>query len=391
MREMSFSELWCRGRPVYVGDLADMRRRKRRILIGGGVVVFLGILCLLTPYTRRHYTCLQCRLDKTVETYWGIKRVTETPNKCSRWYLAAHPGHEHDWKKSSCTFEWRAFTRCWRCGSGHPVFHVIPEVQKTYLSASTGEQVEAWFALLESKDRQDHQKAYDLAYEPYWRWSGVSKQRANGGAETASPVPVAEVDPNETVVVMEILDRPAFREAMPVAQGISPEQYRQIRDKYTTNNPAWRAGSALTYRVREGDEWRTCWLALVLFDRTRATIAELMQFRSKGWDWVAAYEADRSSEIEADFGVERILAERAKVVGGVQYGMSVADVIGRKGRHFKVSLHAEEGSARLVYDDVAVGVRQWHAGGDAGRVVGVEPVTDEFAAEMKDIPYEDEK
>ncbi|HNY80224.1 MAG: hypothetical protein RBS72_11605 [Sedimentisphaerales bacterium] len=184
-----------------------MRRRKRRILIGVGVLVVLGVLCLLTPYTRRHYTCLRCRLNKTVETYWGIERVTETPNECSQWYLAAHPGHEHDWKKSSCTFEWRAFTRRWSCGSGHPVFHVIPEVQKMYLSTCTGEQVEAWFALLESKDRQDHQKAYDLAYEPYWRWSGGSKQRAAGGAGAPSGV-AAGVEPVTDEFAAEMKDVP---------------------------------------------------------------------------------------------------------------------------------------------------------------------------------------
>lgn len=221
--------------------------------------------------------------------------------------------------------------------------------------------------------------------------AGCEERKMDEPSEAPSVASGVAVDANGTVVVMEILDRPAFREAMPATQAISLEQYRQIRDRYLAGNQAWRAGSAFTYRVKEGDEWRNYWLALVSFDRARATIAELTQFNSKGWDWVAAYQVDRRGEIDADFGVERILAERATVIGGVRYGMSVADVIQRKGRHFKVSLHAEAGSAKLVYDDVAVGVRQWHAGSDAGRVVGVEPVADEFAAEMKDIPYEDEK
>lgn len=199
-----------------------MRRRKRRILIGVGVLVVLGVLCLLTPYTRRHYTCLQCRLNRTVETYWGIKSVTETPNECSRWYLAAHPGHQHDWKKSSCTFEWRAFTRRWSCGSGHPVFQVPAELQKTYLSMCTDDQIEAWFALLESQDRQDHQKAVDLVSDALWPRSGGSKQRAAGGAGAPSGV-AAGVDPNETHIVLEILDRPAFRESMPVTDEFAAE------------------------------------------------------------------------------------------------------------------------------------------------------------------------
>jgi hypothetical protein len=76
-----------------------------------------------------------------------------------------------------------------------------------YLSTCTGEQVEAWFALLESKDRQDHQKAYDLAYEPYWRWSGGSKQRAAGGAGAPSGV-AAGVEPVTDEFAAEMKDVP---------------------------------------------------------------------------------------------------------------------------------------------------------------------------------------
>ncbi|MDI9430095.1 MAG: hypothetical protein QM570_00050 [Planctomycetota bacterium] len=92
--------------------------------------------------------------------------------------------------------------------------------------------------------------------------AGCQERRTDKRSEAPCVVPVAALDANETHVVMEILDRPAFREAMPAAQAISLEQYRGLRDRYTTGHPAWRAGSSLTYRTPEGDHWRKYWLAL---------------------------------------------------------------------------------------------------------------------------------
>jgi G:T-mismatch repair DNA endonuclease (very short patch repair protein) len=374
-----------------VEDLAIMTRRKRRVLIGVAVVTILGVLCLLTPYTRRHYTCLQCRFNKTVETYWGIARVTETPNECSQWYAATYPAHQHDWKKSSCTYQWRAFTRSWSCGSGHPVFQVPADVQKAYLSACTAEQIETWFALLESEDLQDQQRAVDLAADMLWPRVGKPRQQDGEGTGAGSESARASADPDEIHVVMEMLDRPAFPEAMPAAEPMKLEQYQTLRDKCVSGNPAWRPESAFTYRVEEGGQWRSYWLALVSFDRARATIAELTQFQSRGWDWIAVYHVDRCDEIDADFGIDRILTERAQLIGGVRYGMSVADVIHRKGAHFKVNHHAEAGSGDLVYDDVSVSVRDWWPGVDRGRVVRVAPMTDSVAVSMREVPYEDER
>lgn len=93
----------------------------------------------------------------------------------------------------------------------------------------------------------------------------------------------------------------------------------------------------------------------------------------------------------ADFGIWQILADRAKVIGGIRYGMKVVDVIEQKGSHFRVNPHAEAGSVDLVYDDVKVSVRQWWPGADQGRVVGVAPVTDSIVARVTGVPYEDEK
>jgi hypothetical protein len=81
-----------RGRQAY-GGRGDMGRTRRRILVGVSIVVAAGVVVgLVTPYSRKHYTCLQCRLDQKVETYWGIARVTEMANACSRWYAGIDTG-----------------------------------------------------------------------------------------------------------------------------------------------------------------------------------------------------------------------------------------------------------------------------------------------------------
>lgn len=154
-----------------------MTRRKRRILIGVGVVVGLLVLGLCTPYERRHYTCLQCRLGKKAESFWWVPRTTYRANVCSRWYAQAHPGHEHDWKKSSCTYRRSGLTRMWRCGDAHGVFSVIPDIQKVYLSCCTEEEAQAWFALLESGAREDHRKASDLAFEVFKKHLDEGRRR----------------------------------------------------------------------------------------------------------------------------------------------------------------------------------------------------------------------
>jgi hypothetical protein len=202
---------------------------------------------------------------------------------------------------------------------------------------------------------------------------------------------IAPNDPNKIQVVLDILDRPGFRAAMPPEKKITLEEYRKIKNKYISNNERWRPGFAFTYSTKEDDEWRGYDMSLVSFNSKSAWIAELTQFKSKGWDWIALYNVDRCDEVDKDFDIAKIADERSKVIGGVWYGMRVADVIQLKGKHFKVHNHAEVGSANLVYDDVNISVRQWSSGDNTGCVVGVETTSNQIKEYMKDIPYEDEK
>jgi len=172
---------------------------------------------------------------------------------------------------------------------------------------------------------------------------------------------------------------------------MSFEEYTALKTEYARRHEHYKPGYAITYRRKEGDSWRGFRLTLESFDDDTIWIAELTQYKSKGWDWIARYRLERSSEVDKEFRIHQILDERSRVVGGVKYGMAVDDVLAKKGRHYKRNVHAEAGSEDLIYDDIKVSVRGWWPGREKGRVVRVEPTTERTKKFMKDIPYEDEK
>jgi len=196
--------------------------------------------------------------------------------------------------------------------------------------------------------------------------------------------------PPEVHLVLEILDRPLMRDTMPADKEISWEEYCRLKTGYTQKNNRWKPGYALTYRLKEGDEWRGYWLTLESFDDQTVWIAELTQYKSTGWDWVARYRIKRSPQVDEELSIAQIFEYRSGVIGAVKYGMTVSEVLAKKGRHFKVNHHAEGGSADLVYDDVKVSVRGWWSNRE-GRVVGVEPTTKQTLEFLKGRPYEDER
>jgi len=165
----------------------------------------------------------------------------------------------------------------------------------------------------------------------------------------------------------------------PPARSISVKAYVALKAKYAL--PEER-------RKREGDGWRTYDLILESFDDTTATVAVVTQYRSKGWNWVHRYTLERGEEADKALGIPELLAARARVIGGVKYGMTLRQVFARKGLHCKINRHAAGGSATFIYDDVAVHVEGWdnRAG---GRVVSVTPATDGVKEGARDLPYLD--
>jgi len=191
--------------------------------------------------------------------------------------------------------------------------------------------------------------------------------------------------------VLEILDSPAVRDAAPGAREMSFEKYTALKAEYARRHEHYKPGYAITYRRKEGDDWRGYWLTLESFGDDSIWIAELTQYESKGWDWIARYRLERSPEVDEEFRIHQILEERSRVLGGVKYGMAVDEVLAKKGRHYKCNVHAESGSADLIYDDIKVSVRGWWPGSGKGRIVRVEPTAERTKEFMKDVPYEDEK
>jgi len=185
--------------------------------------------------------------------------------------------------------------------------------------------------------------------------------------------------------------RPAFCDAAPGAREISFEEYTALKAEYARRHEHYKPGYAITYRRKEDDDWRLYWLTLESFDDDSIWIAELAQYESKGWEWIARYRLERSPEVDEEFRIHQILEERSRVLGGVKYGMSVEDVLAKKGRHYKCNFHAMAGSAYLIYDDIKVSVYGWWPGSGTGRVIHVEPTTEQMKESMNDVPYEDEK
>jgi uncharacterized protein YhfF len=213
-------------------------------------------------------------------------------------------------------------------------------------------------------------------------------------SKSVDPVTASDQDINESSkhhIVLEILGRPQFRNSMPACTEITLQKYRELKAEYAKKHGNWDSRYALTYRERDGEDWRKYWLTLESFDNDMVWIAELTQYKSKGWDWIARYRLNRIPEVDEDFRINQILEERSKVFAGIKYGMSVDEVLAKKGKHYKLNVHAEAGSADLIYDDIKVSVREWWPGSSKGRIVRVEPTSDRTKDLMKNISYEYEK
>ncbi len=142
-----------------------MKKRAIKLLVGIPAAALLIFVLFVLPRERKHYTCLRCRLYKRVQTACGIEFATYEQNACSEWYAGTHPDHQHEWRKSSCTygsFGLLGLPGPYTCGSGHPAFSVPPEAQREFLVRASPDDAEAYFTLLESVRRNDHDKACDM-------------------------------------------------------------------------------------------------------------------------------------------------------------------------------------------------------------------------------------
>lgn len=181
----------------------------------------------------------------------------------------------------------------------------------------------------------------------------------------------------------------------PTAQTIDLDTYRKLKSAYLAKGGQVSPPGHVTYRTVEDDDWRSHMLCLVSFDDRWATVGELTSYKSKqhGWEWVASYRIARNPAVDEEFGIPDIVAKRSRVIGGVTYGMTVAELLARKGMHFKAASHQMPGACSFFFEDVIVTVKGWRPGTQEGSVVRVKPVT-EFTQQYKwlgELPYEDER
>jgi len=217
---------------------------------------------------------------------------------------------------------------------------------------------------------------------------GCDKTGPNTRGGPASSDQPDDLKPMVAASVTRLLEPRGVPGTPPPARPISLAEYTAIKLEYARAHGDRDAKYALVYEVGEGGSKRGYWLTLAAFDDERVWVAELTQHKSKAWNWIALYVLARNVEVDKEFQIAEILHERTKVLGGVQCGMTVDEVLARKGNHFKVHHHQVAGSASLVYDDITVSVRDWH--GTNGTVTRVEPTTDDMRDFIRHIPYEDE-
>ena len=170
----------------------------------------------------------------------------------------------------------------------------------------------------------------------------------------------------------------------PATTEIDIKQYRKLKTEYPQQLYEKRKPEHSQQENQSAHD-----LVLDSFDESSAWVAVVTQSRSeKVWHWEKRYKLRRDAETDNELGIPQILKTRQEVIADVKYGMTVAEVIEKKGRHYKVNGHQLAGSAHLVYDDVTVDVRNWWT--DAkGRVVHVEATTDRMKKNL-DLPYADE-
>jgi hypothetical protein len=136
------------------------RAWKTRHVIYGGLLLLL--LLYMLPYEQNPYTCVTCRLYKSVTSYCGIPFTFYERSECSLWFSDAYPDHTHHWRRSACTCRRSGCSVTMILPRRHPVFQVPASHQLAYLKASSPEQIQEFLTLVESEVDEDNEKAKAL-------------------------------------------------------------------------------------------------------------------------------------------------------------------------------------------------------------------------------------
>ena len=140
-----------------------MKTTLKLLAVASVLVVLTGALWNTTRQTRME-TCVQCRLDATVEMVAGMETERRLhSNTCSVWYAQNLGTHEHVWRQTGCTYTRSVFGTTLSFPAGQsPLKWVTAPEQASALIAFTDEQREQFFALAASGDHAAQEQAAQL-------------------------------------------------------------------------------------------------------------------------------------------------------------------------------------------------------------------------------------
>ena len=140
----------------------------RRVAIWFAVIVVCILLFPVTVRTGGSLTCLHCRSEKIVSTTlgWHRERIVETD--FTAWYKENRPAHEHRWigcGGSAYNVFSIPLTLCGDRGL-HPLTRLDPRTELEFVQAAWPEDVEIFFAGIQSPNYSDQLDAVRTARDP---------------------------------------------------------------------------------------------------------------------------------------------------------------------------------------------------------------------------------
>jgi len=180
------------------------------------------------------------------------------------------------------------------------------------------------------------------------------------------------------------LSRREWQGAIPDFKEITFEQFQELKKKYKY---------PLRTNIKLGKDWRSYALTLESFDESFVDFALLMQYKSKGWQWLERYKLIRDKSKDEETGVSNVIRRLRKRMGGIEVGMTITEVIQKKGKHFKIN-YGSAGPCHLVYDDITIHVYGMFVGKNwitNGVVTDIKSTSNRMKERMSRNRYQDDK
>ncbi len=141
---------------------------KCRILVGSACV--LAALVALSPfefYTYTMFTCSRCRIVKKDYRLVSSSDTKFLSNEYSAWYNQTQPDLAHVWCWWGTHRGYSLAGGSRACGTQHPVWQLLRPVQKRFLENASVNEIREFYALLDSDDDEERQRAVAIASQRY--------------------------------------------------------------------------------------------------------------------------------------------------------------------------------------------------------------------------------